>query len=123
MKNVADFRKMFFAYKLLTNIEAIEKTKHHNFGASMKYGKMAVIAAIGTSGISDDDIDVESIDNLAKEKIKGVESLWGEFIKYIAERPENKPYLIEHTVGYSLDYDVYYKGRTVNSNIKSFFKK
>jgi hypothetical protein len=119
MKKPADFKKMFFAYKVLTNIEMKEKIKNHKFGASMKYGKMAIIAAIGTFGISDEDINVKTIDELAKGKIEKVESLWGNFISYVTKKPENIPY----TIGDSLDFDIYYKGRTVNSDIKSFFKK
>lgn len=119
MKKYADFKKMFFAYKVLTNIETVEKTKNHKFGPSMKYGKMAIIAAIGTYGISDEDIEVKTIDVLAIEKIEKVESLWGDFINYATQKPEN----ISYTDGTSLDLDVYYKGRTVNSDIKSFFKQ
>ncbi|MFZ3065361.1 MAG: AIPR family protein [Nitrospirota bacterium] len=120
MKKYADFKKMFFAYKVLTNIETVEKTRKYKFGASMKYGKMAIIAAIGTYGISDEDIDVKTIDTIAKEKIEHVESLWGDFINYVTKKPENTPYIIDE---HSLDLDVYYKGRTVNNDIKSFFKK
>ena len=120
MKKVADFKTMFFAYKVLTNIETVEKTKKHKFGSSMKNGKMAIIAAIGAYGIADDDIDVKTIDVLAKEKIDKIESLWGDFIKYITNKQANNPYTID---GHSLDFDVYYKGSTVNSDIKSFFKK
>lgn len=119
MKKYADFKKMFFAYKVLINIETVEKTKKHKFGPSMKYGKMAIIAAIGTYGIADEDIDVNTIDALAKEKIEQVESLWGDFINYVTKKPENIPYTIDE---HSLDLDVYYKGSTVNSDIKSFFK-
>ena len=120
MKKYADFKKMFFAYKVLINIETVEKTKKHKFGPSMKYGKMAIIAAIGTYGISDEDIDVNTIDALAKEKIEQVESLWGDFINYVINKPENIPYTIDE---HSLDLDVYYKGSTVNSDIKSFFRE
>ncbi|MFA5845416.1 MAG: AIPR family protein [Thermodesulfovibrionales bacterium] len=120
MKKYADFKKMFFAYKLLTNIETVEKTKKHKFGPSMKYGKMAIIAAIGTYGISDEDIDVKTVDAIAKEKIEHVESLWGDFINYVTKKLENISYITDEN---SLDLDVYYKGRTVNSDIKSFFKK
>lgn len=119
MKKYADFKKMFFAYKVLTNIEMVEKTKKHKFGASMKYGKMAIIAAIGTFGISDKDLDVKTIDVLAKQKIEEVESLWGDFINYVTKKPENNSYVVMN----SLDQDVYYKGSTVNSDIKSFFKR
>jgi len=119
MKKYADFKKMFFAYKVLINIETVEKTKEHKFGPSMKYGKMAIIAAIGTYGISDEEIDVNTIDALAKEKIEQVESLWGDFVNYVTKKPENTPYTIDE---HSLDLDVYYKGSTVNNDIKGFFK-
>src|SRR3972149_6215382 len=119
MKKYADFKKMFFAYKVLINIETVEKTKEHKFGPSMKYGKMAIIAAIGTYGISAEEIDVNTIDALAKEKIEQVESLWGDFVNYVTKKPENTPYTIDE---HSLDLDVYYKGSTVNNDIKGFFK-
>jgi len=39
--------------------------------------------------------------------------------KHITKKPEN----ISYTIGeHSLDLDVYYKGRTVNGDINSFFK-
>lgn len=119
MKKYADFKKMFFAYKLLTNIETLEKTsKNHKFGVSMKYGKMAIISAIGAFGISDEEIDAKTIDMLAKQKIKEVESRWGDFINYVTEKQKNNSYIANGL----LDQDMYYKGSTVNSDIKSFFK-
>lgn len=120
MKNYADFKKMFFAYKLLTNIETMEKTsKNHKFGTSIKYGKMAIISAVGAFGINDEEIDAKNIDILANEKIEKVEASWVDFINYVTKKPENNSYVY----GDFLDPDVYYKGRTVNSDIKSFFKK
>ncbi len=120
MKKPSDFKKMFFAYKVLRNIEMVERSRKHNFSASMKYGKMAIIAAIGANGISNEEIDVNTVDTLAKEKTDQIESRWDNFINYVTKKPANAPYLyIDNT---SLDLDVYYKGRTVNSDIKSFFK-
>lgn len=118
MKNYADVKKMFFAYKLFINIEALEKTEH-KFGASLKYGKMAIIAAIGAQGINNEDINADNIDEVAKEKLERVESMWSNFIDYTTKKSENSSYVLENV----LDQDVYYKGRTVNSDIKSFFKK
>lgn len=118
MKNYADVKKMFFAYKLFINIEALEKTEH-KFGASLKYGKMAIVAAIGAQGINNEDINVDNIDELAKRKLKKVASVWNNFIDYVTKKSENSSYVLENV----LDQDVYYKGRTVNSDIKSFFKK
>ncbi len=120
MKKYADVKKMFFAYKLLKNIESLEKSSEtHNFGASIKYGKMGIISAVGILSISDDDIKLENIDDMAKQKLQEVSSKWQVFIDYATQKPENSSYVLNAV----LDQDVYYKGRTVNADIKSFFKK
>ena len=120
MKKYADVKKMFFAYKLLANIELLEKNSEgHKFGASMKYGKMGIISAIGILGISDEDISVENVDDLAKQKLKDMSSMWEDFISYVTKKSENSSYISENI----LDQDVYYKGSTVNADIKSFFQK
>lgn len=118
MRNYNDFRKMFFAYKVLRNLESLEKTGH-KFGASLKYGKMAIIAAIGVQGINNEDINADNIDELAKEKLEKVASMWSGFIDYATKKSENISYVQDNV----LDQDVYYKGRTVNNDIKSYFKK
>jgi hypothetical protein len=120
MKKPSDFKKMFFAYKVLRNIEMVERNRSHNFGASMKYGKMAIIAAIGTNGISNEEIDVTTVDALAKDKTEQIESCWVDYISYATKQQTNASYLYSDNT--SLDLDVYYKGRTVNSDIKRFFK-
>ncbi len=120
MKKYADVKKMFFAYKLLVNIELLEKNpESHKFGASMKYGKMGIISAVGILGISDEDISVENIDDLAKQKLNDVSSMWQDFMGYVTKKSENSSYISENI----LDQDVYYKGSTVNADIKSFFQK
>jgi len=120
MKKTGDFKKMFFSYKLLKNIQALEKSSpKHKFGASMKYGKMAIISAIGVLGVDNKNITIEGVDDIAKKKIKEIESKWGIFIHYATKKPSNKSYITNN----NLDQDVYYKGSTVNSDIQSFFKK
>lgn len=120
MKNPADYKKMFFAYKVLTSIESLEKDRKHKFGQSMKYGKMAIIAAAGTFTVDEDKIDVTNIDDMANDILLKIESTWNDFLSYIKEQPANDPYAFDDG---TLDLDVYYKGRTVNNDIKSFFKK
>ena len=120
MKKYADVKKMFFAYKLLVNIESLEKnSKDHKFGISMKYGKMGIISAVGVLGISNEDIKIENIDELAKQKLGEVSSVWEGFIDYVTKKSENSSYISENV----LDQDVYYKGSTVNGDIKKFFQK
>jgi len=118
MKNYSDVPKMFFAYKLLRNLENIEKSvKKQKFGVSMKYGKMAIISAAGVLGVDKEKITTTTVDKIAEEMVRKISSMWGDFIKYVVDE-ENKPYLIDG----GLDYDTYYKGTTVNNNIKTFFE-
>lgn len=120
MKSQRDIAKMFFAYKLLINIEAMDKKEKDIFGASIKYGRMGIISAIGAFSINDNmDIDANDMDKLTKEKIKKVASIWNDFINYVINKPENKSYVSDNI----LDCDKYYKGGTVNGDIKSFFNK
>lgn len=118
MKKYGDIKKMFFAYRLLTNIETMDEKEKSIFGPSVKYGKMAIISAIGALD-DDKEVDINNIDAVAKDKIKEISSIWNDFMSYILKKQANRPYVSENT----LDYDKYYKGSTVNSDIKSFFKK
>ncbi len=121
MKKYADVKKMFFSYKLLKNIELMERnSKEHHFGSSLKYGKMAIISAVGVGDISNDEIDVKNIDEVANKRISEISSIWSDFIQYVIKKPENNSYLVPNEK--ILDQDVYYKGSTVNDDIRSFFK-
>lgn len=118
MKKQSDYKKMFFSYRLLKNIEVMEMKEKDIFGSSIKYGKMAIISAIAILS-NNEDIDTSNVDGVAKEQIKEVSLKWNDFIKYVIENKENKSYVSDK----NLDFDMYYKGSTVNKNIKDFFQK
>lgn len=118
LKNYSDVEKMFFAYKLLINLEEVENKTSHKFGQSMKYGKMAIISAAGVF-YKNKELDSANLDKSVTEIIKLVSSQWEDFIKYVIAKKGNKSYIIDG----SLDYDTYYKGATVNSDIRDFFGK
>ncbi len=118
MKKTSDYPKMFFAYKLLKNIEVMKPIEKNIFGPSIKYGKMAIIAAVATLD-GDEDINISNVDEIARQKIKKISSKWSDFIKYVIKNKKNSLYVSDR----NLDFDMYYKGRTVNQDIKDFFKK
>lgn len=118
MKKTRDVKTMFFAYKILMNIEAMDEKEKSIFGLSIRYGRMAIISAIGALNM-DNEVDTKDIDAEAKRRIKEVASMWGKFINYVIKKTENSLYVSENV----LDYDNYYKGGTVNGDIKNFFKK
>lgn len=119
MRRYKDIKEMFFAYRLLINIEQLEQTdKVYKFGQSVKYGKMAIISAIGILSKSEL-IDESKIDQEAQRMIKKASSQWGNFMKYVVGKKDNNSYIIDD----NLDYDTYYKGATVNADIKRFFEE
>lgn len=118
MKKYRDVKTMFFAYKILKNIEGLEEKEKNIFGTSIRYGRMAIISAIGALSM-DKEVDAKDLDTEAKKRITEVASMWKKFTKYITKKPENSFYFYENV----LDYDNYYKGGTVNGDIKNFFRK
>lgn len=120
LKNVSDIKRMIFAYKLFINVGKIKPGIRKLFGPTMKYGKMAIIAALGVIGISEDEITLDTIDDLAIRRIEEIALFWDDFIGYATANPNNSDYLYN---GELLDQDFYFKGRTVNEDIKVFFGK
>lgn len=118
MKKYRDVKTMFFAYKILMNIEVMAEKEKSIFGLSLRYGRMAIISAIGALNMGND-IEINDIDVEAKKRIKEVASMWSKFISYVIKKTENNSYVSENV----LDYDNYFKGATVNEDIKDFFKK
>lgn len=118
MKNYRDVNRMFFAHRLLVNIDKIDKELRDKFGLSLRYGKMAIISAIGAIGM-EEEITKDNVDVLSEKKIKEVTSKWKAFENEVVKKQKNKFYFSEGI----LDYDNYYKGSTVNSDIKEFFSK
>jgi len=117
MKKYNDIEKMFFAYKILTFIESMDDNLRLLFGISLKYGKMSIISAIGSLHAKDE-IEVADVETKSKEFVEEVSKMWKDFISYASKNPENKTYINEGI----LNYDQYYKGGTVNNDIKNFFK-
>ena len=120
MNNLNEVPIMFFAYNLLKVLESSEKiSADYKFGPNLKYGKMAIISAAGIFGVDKEKITTDSVNSLTQDMIQKISSTWDDFIKYVLTKKDNNSYIRDG----NLDYDTYYKGSTVNEDIRSFFKE
>lgn len=118
MESPGDFKRMFFAYRILSRLEHLSNEIMELFGLNLKYCKMAIIAAVGAMAL-DQEITKENVEKLAEDKIGEIASKWKDFEKVVKEKHGNNIYFSEEYA----DFDNYYKGSTVNSDIKDFFGK
>lgn len=122
----------FYAYKVhqeLTNIEKrLSSDKHDpfgtvNYGQALRYGKYAVTCAVVCAHFKDE----SSIENVNVDT-QSILNNWMSFEQYAINLPENNIYFREFTnpetesVTREYNFDGYYKGRTVNQNLDSFFE-
>lgn len=118
-KNAHDFHKMVFSYFILRKLAEIEREgEYKEWGFGLRYGKMAIISAIAISG-SFENISKDSLDDLITKNIDKVHNKWKDFEAWARDKKENKDYLVKK----DFDYDNYYKGKTINSDVQEFFKK
>ncbi|MEX6381268.1 AIPR family protein [Staphylococcus saprophyticus] len=128
-----DFDRLIFSYFVYKELELIEN-KHKKtedkygvkvFGNALRYGKYAVVYAV--SQIFDTiDIDrkhlLENVSRLTSIILKQ----WKNFEKKVANEPHNqKKYFVTETdssgnVTKNEDFDNYYKGGTVDNDIKTY---
>jgi len=113
--NIDDFKRMFFAFICLNYLMKIKDDKDWGYG--IKYKRMAIIAAVGVRNI-EEEITAENVNSLAREKIDAVKMKWKLFEEWTQQQEKNKMYFD----GEAFDYDKYYKGGELNSDIHTFFR-
>jgi|APLak6261670063_1056076.scaffolds.fasta_scaffold02188_3 hypothetical protein len=120
----------YFAYKFHQALIEVEKSLSQdvmdpygvvNFGHALRYGKYAA-TFVGTS-LFIDEKSVQNIDNHVQEIL----SKWLLFEAYAIEQKDNWAYfkikkMDDGTQTKELNFDGYYKGRTVNRDLDSFFE-
>jgi len=111
--NSDDFILMFFSYKLLKRLYAEESD---GWGFGIRYGKMAIIAAISRS-IDHKIIHTGNIDDMINTSLGNIRPNWMVFENWVKAQKKN----IESYGGEEFDFDNYYKGKTVNQNIVDYF--
>lgn len=112
----ADYRQMFFSYMVLRKLYSIEDSS--GWGNGLRYGKMAIIAAVAYL-LEGREIAASDLFEMADSYVKAVGRRWTEFEQQVSLRPEN---LSIYGKDNSFDFDNYYKGKTVNDDVKAFFK-
>jgi len=131
----SSYKKMFFSWLLLEFLHNLEYVKSENswgkleklfgkfekldFGMSLRYGKMAVISAVGVTDVKEEELANKRIFETALEKLLSVLERWKKFEDSVRGKAENKDYALEG----GFDFDNYYKGKTVDSDIKGFFQE
>jgi hypothetical protein len=133
LKNVGRYREYFFAYKAYLNINLIQKKFDNqknnkdgivNYGYALRYGKYAVISVVIKK--FNNSWGSEEIHMYAQEYIDEVLGKWLKFEESIISKPLNSSYFrtVEDSntnqVRQILNYDGYYKGRTVNDDLKRY---
>ncbi len=127
LPNTNDYEKYIFAYELDAAIWKIHKNYNEknnkdgivNFGYALRYGRYAIIASIMKyyKIIKNEDIKITVNKFLAK---------WLEFEKSVLENKDNSRYIETrldpdtNKIYDNLNYDKFYKGATVNNEIKRF---
>ena len=122
----------FYAYKFHQALATLEKTLSADkkdpfgtaaYGQSLRYGKFAVTYACILTYWKGE----ESINNI-DEHVIGVLKNWNQFENYAVEQVMNYDYfsttkdLETGVIFRNYNFDGYYKGRTLNQNIKDFFQ-
>ena len=115
--NVKDVEKYAYAYEVLRLLEEkkamkpmANKDRYHTtqYGQALRYGQYAVVAVCANRGTA-----AKNSELVITEAILGQ---WIKFEKYATEQLGNDGY----KSGVSFDYVNYYKGSTVNADLKSY---
>jgi hypothetical protein len=111
----SDYKRMFFSYVILEKLYALkDQTK---WGNGLRYGKMAIISAIGYLSNSEE-INATNVYDLADKYIKHVSEAWIDFEHTVSSYQYN---IQQYSTDNALDFDNYYKGKTIDNDIAHFF--
>lgn len=128
---VREFYFGFVCYDALNEIQKkFEKIPHNrygviNYGNALRYGKFAVVS-VACKKLSNE-IKNEALKQRAEEAVNECLNKWLVFEKHISALEHNGDYFVENVdtetgqVTYEVNYDNYYKGRTLNGDLKEYF--
>lgn len=115
---------IFFAYRVYSTIKGLERLHnkgkflpYRRLGNAFRYGKFAMVAAIGVNQPKVDP-DLIKLDQDAALLVKKSLTAWAKFEKFSTAGNGNQDYF-----GHGeKDFDNYYKGSTLNADIKLFWR-
>jgi len=111
-----DYKVMFYSYLLLVELYRLEKENDESWGYGLRYGKMAIISALGVIGLQQE-ITQKNINFLVISAIENIKKRWQEFEEFAKNK--NSQDLQPN----NFDYDNYYKGKSISNDVAIFFKK
>jgi len=115
-----NYSTMLFAYLVLRHLRKLSRTRRFGMWErhSLRYGKMAIIAAVGKKGFSKKSTLSEMEAEVSK-KLKKLEPKWRRFEAWMKKRRVNKDYVEDG----AFNFDNYYKGKTINEDVRKYFAK
>jgi hypothetical protein len=130
LNDVGRHQEYFFAYLCYEMLSVLERkySRDRNnrfgiatYGQALRYGKFAVVSACRLRFEGDKSFaDVEQI-------VNSILDVWPEFESYVSSLPANSSYFSSFyneekgIVVQELNFDNYYKGRTLNADLRKYF--
>jgi hypothetical protein len=114
---VSDVAKYTFGYELLNSLERKKRTRPkkpgdryhtHEFGQALRYGQYALVAVCANRGRSAGMTEIQAMETALAQ--------WKSFERWAAKRRSNQAY----SQGTAFDFVNYYKGSTVNKDLRQF---
>lgn len=134
LNNSDRYKEYFFAYKtyeILVEIQSsIDKDSNNtfgkiNYGNALRYGKYAVTSVALNQ--YNTNFKPDEIEEKSREIVNSILDKWLDFEKHIERLPHNSSYFQEiidddlTSRRLELNYTGYYKGRTINHDLESYF--
>lgn len=121
-----DYKKYVYGYYCYQYLLEIEKQEENygmdKYGNALRYGKYAVINIMSRK--FNENLDITRYESRAKEDIKEILDKWIAFENQVIEKESNKDYFYEYkeegNVKIIYNFDGYYKGKTINKDLKEF---
>ena len=110
-----DYKEMLLSVLIPAKLH--EKRKESGWGNGLRYGKFAIVAAAKYLVPEADGISPENLEDLVSVAVERAKEKWNEFETWIQNQKRNSDY--KSVDGF--DFDNYYKGKTVNQDIRDFF--
>jgi hypothetical protein len=130
-----NYRKYFFGFKAFEYLNEIQRKYERDpnnrfgqaqYGYGLRYGKVAMVGVIATRYKSNN-IDESEFEKNVRIESDNILSLWYDFEDYIRKQPANIAYFRKYKDPETdqeiqeVNFDNYYKGRTVAENLKNYF--
>lgn len=123
--NLSDIDKMMFAFMISKSINKFKRAtgnvRNKSLKIALRYGRYAVIAAIGNSFSLSSKVDIDKEYIFHKSYVIALSFLgeWENFEEFAINQDHNDDYFPKG----QKDFDNYYKGKTINDDIENYFIK